>query len=142
MDLLGRLLSEPATTALEKALDAAALRHQATANNLANVNTPGFKRTRVGFEDELEGALEALGGGELPQPAAAVERPAAWAALQGLTPRVVKETDTSLRNDGNNVDVETELALLNQNALWYTALSRQLTLQFSLLRQVITEGRR
>ena len=42
-----------------RALDAYALRHQTISNNLANVNTPGYKRQEVRFEDQLAGALSA-----------------------------------------------------------------------------------
>ena len=40
-----------------RALDAYALRHQTISNNLANINTPGYKRQEVRFEDQLAGAL-------------------------------------------------------------------------------------
>mgnify|MGYP000530431163 CR=1 FL=1 len=46
---------------LQKALDAASLRQNVLANNIANVNTPGFKRSYVSFEESLQQALKKKG---------------------------------------------------------------------------------
>jgi flagellar basal-body rod protein FlgB len=92
--------------ALERALQGAGLRQQALSNNLANVNTPGFKRSDVDFHSSLAAALA---GGE---PAVA----SASFALQ-------TDSATSMRADGNNVDVDQEMASLTENASEYQALA-------------------
>lgn len=109
---------------LAAALTAAGLRHRVLAHNLANANTPGFKRFRVEFESRLAAAL------------AAGQDPA------GVTPAVVRETGSRSRPDGNNVDVELEMAQLAENQLWQAALVRQVSEHFARLRTVIYEGRR
>lgn len=131
---------------LEQALAAAALRHQALAHNLANVNTPGYKALRVSFEDELARALDAQAGrdrrlplartdpGHLPGPAPAPPRAAA--------PHVWRDLTRSARADGNNVDLEAEMARVAANQIWYMALSRQIGDEFGRLRLAATEGRR
>ena len=55
--MLDRLFGGDTFVASTRALDAYALRHQAISNNLANINTPGYKRQTVRFEDQLAGAL-------------------------------------------------------------------------------------
>ena len=44
---------DPTVTMMEKALDVISIRHQATAQNIANINTPGYKRTEVAFPTVL-----------------------------------------------------------------------------------------
>ncbi|HHV58586.1 MAG TPA: flagellar basal body rod protein FlgB [Firmicutes bacterium] len=119
-------------------LDWAALRQRAIANNLANVDTPGYKREDVAFPEALRRAQ--AGGG----------RPLALAvtAPGHLTPpaeegwAVVRDTGTTLRNDGNNVDIEAEAAELAKNALYYNALVSRAAGYLASLRYVISEGRR
>jgi flagellar basal-body rod protein FlgB len=131
---------------LEQSIKAAGLRHQVLANNIANVNVPGFQASEVSFEDQLQEAL----AGENPQP-----------DLQGLTtderhflinppgmatnpvqPLIRPALTGSMRQDGNNVDIEAETAKLAANQLWYQGLVRSVQDEFNRLRTVIMEGRR
>lgn len=122
---------------LSKGLDASSLRQQVHANNLANVNTPAFKRSVVQFEEILKNA--APGNQRF-----AVTAP----GHIGRNSRgdsgalVVKDTSTSMRTDGNNVDVDMEMAELAVNQLYYNALAQQLNDRLGMLRYVINEGRR
>lgn len=109
---------------VEKALDAAATRQRVLAHNIANVGTPGFKRSRVDFEAEL---AQALAGGGNPDEVRAT---------------VVQETDSIGRPDGNNVDIEAESVKMAENQIWYAALTRQISDHFARLRMVIHDGRR
>lgn len=104
-------------------MDGSALKHKVITNNIANANTPGFKKSQVSFQQSLAQALQK---GDLSE----------------MTPEVRKITNTSLRTDGNNVDIEMELADLAQNNLYFDGLSRFLSSQISLLRHAITEGRK
>ncbi|MDI6823458.1 MAG: flagellar basal body rod protein FlgB [Bacillota bacterium] len=118
---------------IERALAAAVRRHQALADNVANADTPGYKRQDVRFWGELQRAQERLAvtrthPGHLP------------GAVPGNSPRVVRDS-TAGRPDGNNVDIEFELASLAENGLWYQALLRQLGARFAMWRTVI-EGRK
>lgn len=108
---------------LERALDAASQRQQVLAHNIANVNTPGFKRSRVDFEAQL---ARAIANGESPDEIRAM---------------VVEETDSLGRPDGNNVDIEAESVKMAENQIWYAALSRQISDHFARLRMVIRDGR-
>jgi flagellar basal-body rod protein FlgB len=130
------ILSSPQETVLEHALGAAALRHKVIANNIANVNTPGFKKSDVVFEDKL---AEAMAGKRLP-----LARTHAG-HLPGrpgdpFTPTVVTDTTTSLRTDGNNVDIDAEMANVAKNTLYYEAVASQLARYFNNLKAVIRGG--
>lgn len=91
--------------ALERALAGSALRQRALADNLANANTPGFKRSDVDFHGALARALDGAAGPDAVQ-----------FAMQ-------EDTTTSARADGNNVDVDAEMASLAENALDYQSLA-------------------
>lgn len=108
---------------VEKAIDAASLRQQVIAHNLANATTPGFKRSRVDFEAQLAQAM------------------AAGTGPDAVTPTVVQEVDSIGKPDGNNVDAEAESVKMAINQIWHSALSRQISDHFARLRMVITDGR-
>ncbi len=109
---------------LERALSAATLRQRVLAHNIANINTPGFKRSRVEFEQHLADALER---GERPDE---------------VHPAIVREKHTIGRPDGNNVDIEREMTEMAVNQIYYAALARSISDHFARLRMVIHEGRR
>ena len=106
--------------------DAYALRHQAISNNLANINTPGYKRQTVRFEDQLAGALSAksMPGGGLK-------------SVSSVQPAIATISNTSERADGNNIDSETENIDLAVNTLRFEALSQQVGGYFNGLKTVI-----
>lgn len=114
--------SELTAEALRRSLQAASMRQQVLANNIANATTPGFKRSRVDFETKL---AEALRNGQ---------------PVDQVQPEVVQENYTIGKPDGNNVDIELEMSQLAENQIYYAALTRSLNDQFSRLKQVI-DGR-
>ena len=95
--------------ALERAIQGASLRHEALAANLANVNTPGYRRQDVDFHAALQAAMPGGSEAVAAAPIAAEVDPAA-----------------PMRPDGNSVDVDAESANLAQNALEYEALAQVL----------------
>jgi len=113
------------TELLFRAMDAAALRQRVVANNVANANTPGFKRSFVSFEEHVRDAITR--GNVTP------------ASLQ---PKVHTDRITAMRDDGNNVNIDHEMVVMAANAIQFQALSQQLSDRFSLYRYVINEGRR
>ncbi|MDA8233851.1 MAG: flagellar basal body rod protein FlgB [Clostridia bacterium] len=127
----------------EKGLDAAALRQNVIANNLSNVDTPGFKRSFVTFEEELKAALAAGKGPKLRGVMTDEKHlPIGPRSLGLIMPQTHVQRNTSLRNDGNNVDIDEESANLAKNSIMYNALAQQIAGDFSSLRNVISEGRR
>jgi len=116
------MMNDLSLTMLQKVLDAAALRHKAIANNLANANTPGYQRRVVSFGDQLERALAARD----PE------------GIRAFRPRLVKSADSALRPDGNNVSFERELADLMKNSLVYSACTQLLSSRVAAYRAAIS----
>lgn len=132
------ILSSPQELVLERALASSSMRHKVISNNIANVNTPGFKRSDVVFEDKLAEALN---------PAKAVlarTNPRHMTGGHGgsFAPFIATDVNTSFRTDGNNVDIDAEMANLAKNNIYYDAVAQQLGRYFSNLKSAINEGRR
>lgn len=113
---------------LEKACDASWTRNSVISNNIANVDTPGYKRKDVEFEDYLISAVS--GGTSLDDEVADVE-------LDTLTASTYTDYATvSYRLDGNNVDIDTESAELAKNQIKYYSMLDSITQEFSRLKMV------
>ncbi|MCQ2494699.1 MAG: flagellar basal body rod protein FlgB [Lachnospiraceae bacterium] len=116
---------------LEKAADAAWLRNECIANNIANVDTPNYKRQDVDFESVL---ARELGSNCLVDMDTRVSR------INTSHLKVGAYTDAagfSYRLDGNNVDIETENVYLAQNQLKYQGLINSISHEFKTLQSVM-----
>ncbi|HBI73562.1 MAG TPA: flagellar basal body rod protein FlgB [Lachnospiraceae bacterium] len=114
---------------LNKAADASWVRNEVISNNIANVDTPGYKRKDVQFESYLRSAL--LGDNSL-------EKRVSNAHLDSLNPSVYTDNiSLSYRLDGNNVDIDTESANLAENQVRYYALIDSMTQEFGRLKTVL-----
>ena len=114
---------------LEKAADASWIRNAAISKNIANVDTPGYKRKDVDFEKYLQSAV--AGGGSLDDEVAGVE-------LETLTGTTYTDYGTvSYRLDGNNVDIDTENAELAKNQMKYYTMLDSVSQEFSRLKSVM-----
>ncbi|HWT76291.1 MAG TPA: flagellar basal body rod protein FlgB [Mobilitalea sp.] len=115
---------------LDKAADASWKRNEVIANNIANVDTPGYKRKDVQFESYLQSAL--AGEGSLDSKVANVN-------LDTLNATVYTDnSSTSYRLDGNNVDIDTESSYLADNQIRYDALLDSMTQEFNRIKAVLT----
>jgi flagellar basal-body rod protein FlgB len=117
MFLKDAVFSRTSIPAVEKSLDAAALRGRAIASNIANASTPGYQRIEVEFESRLREALDkrvpqAEGGkpGHLP-----AGRP----DLEGVVPVAYRSTDPTRPGEVNNVDIDMEMGKLAENQLLF-----------------------
>ena len=119
---------------LDKAADAAWLRNDAIANNIANADTPGYKRQDVSFETEL---ARAIGSSRYESMDAKV----ADLKLGQITPSVYTDAaDHSYRLDGNNVDVDVEEANLAENQIRYYTLLDSMSQEFSRIKMVLNRN--
>jgi len=112
------------------ALDAASMRHQAIANNIANINTAGYRPASVNFEQQLSAAREALAQGEAIQPN----------MISGIRPLISRSLPTN--ETDRTAFLDTEVADMAQNTLHYEALIKALSKHMSLLSSAIAEGKR
>ena len=107
------------------ALDATWKRNQVINENIANVDTPGYKRKDVSFESYLEKAMKTTDAENISQ-------------LNRIQPRVYTDNShLSYRKDGNNVDVDTEMVNLAENQLRYNTMISQVNYNFERLKAVI-----
>lgn len=134
------LWSDKTTVSLQKGLDAAGERHRVHSHNVANVNTPFYKRKEVRFEDELRQALTAPS--RMPMAATHPRHVGGRGSRQDVRHTVKTDQRSTMRADGNNVDIDREMAMLAANQLNYNAMTQVLNERYGLLRYVIHEGRR
>ncbi|MGI6225044.1 MAG: flagellar basal body rod protein FlgB [Peptococcales bacterium] len=129
----------PTMDILKNSLDAVSLRHKTIANNMANINTPNYKRQLVNFETELAKHLQK--DNTIPLKTTNKQH----FPLSNLKPQEVKpllqEEPSILRTDGNNVDIDLEMALLAENTVRYNVVSQTIGKKYSMLRSVIQGGR-
>ena len=116
---------------LDKAADASWMRQEAISNNIENVNTPGYKRQDVAFEDSLQ---EAISNSRYRSTDEKV------ANLSKADLRIRSYTDSSgfsYRLDGNNVDIDTEEVELASEQIRYQGITAGINGQFDRMRSVI-----
>ncbi len=126
---------------LEKALDASWLRNEVISNNLANVDTPRYKRQYVEFESFLSEALEQRKiKGYLTHEK---HIPIGRQSPADVSIKVRQDnSQNTMRTDGNNVDIDLEMSLLAKNNIYYNALIQQVSRRLSSLKNVIQDGGR
>jgi len=126
---------------LERSLDAATLRQRVISNNIANADTPHFKSKQVIFENILQQELNAPAS---TLAAYRTDRRHIEFGSRGsiLMPQTVMNPDTTIQNNGNNVDIETEMSELAKNQIWYNGLVQFTGGYFSKLKSVIDGGGR
>ncbi len=117
---------------LQKSANASWYRNDILANNIANVDTPNFKRKDVQFETYL---MTSLSGGD------SLDANIANVDLDELQPTTyVDQSNLSYRLDGNNVDINTESTELAKNQLRYYTLLDSMTQEFSRLKTAMSRS--
>ena len=115
---------------LKKGLDAATTRGKVIANNIANINTAGYKRNYVNFEDSLNNSINDM---EL--------KKTDLKHLDETTSgdiKTLQDNTSSMKADGNNVDIDTEMVDQSTNSLMYNALVSQVNSKLSLTNYIIS----
>ena len=123
--MIDALFSQPNYVAAKKMLDASVLRHEALASNLANIETPNYKRIDVApsFSAELQHAMAS----QSPE------------QIDGTRPFLTVDTSAVASNrDGNTVQLESELAEMNKNFLAHAMETQLVTGGLLKLRLAIT----
>lgn len=135
------LFETPSTiNMLQKGLDAAVLRNRVVANNIANADTPGFKRSDVIFESELRRALDSERAAKSdPVQLRTSDRRHFQIPLyrewRDVQPKIFTDYNSSMRNDGNNVDIEQEVSNRNRTQLHYVFLTDRVSSSFRSLKE-------
>jgi flagellar basal-body rod protein FlgB len=123
--MIDALFGDSNYVAAKKMLDATVLRHEAIASNIANVETPNYKRLDVApsFESQLK---QAIGNGNA-------------AEIAALQPQLAVDAQAiSSRGDGNTVQLEGEMMKLNQNMVEHSLETQLVSAQLAKMRLAIT----
>ena len=137
--MLDQIMKSPTFDYLERGLSAANLRHEVIADNLANINTPNFKRSEVVFEELLAKEIYGDDGDKLPL-VRTHDKHLPVGKFPLAKARVERDDTTTMRADNNNVDIDMEMASLAKNQLYYNALARQLSGHISRIKSVMQGG--
>jgi flagellar basal-body rod protein FlgB len=133
------LMSGSGFRRLESAIHAAEMRQRVIANNIANADTPEFKRSEVVFEQLLQQSVGAV------HPRLAGKRTNARHFVIGSSDavpeaRTITDEHSIMNNNSNNVDIDREMALLAKNQLSYNLYIQQMNHDVKMMRTAI-EGR-
>jgi flagellar basal-body rod protein FlgB len=143
-------LIDPSMSILTQALDGLASKQAIISSNLANIDTPNYQPQTVDFETALQNEMATMTsspGNALPPSAG----PSADVAMETTDPRHfstvgtlatgstadVAATSENIRNDGNQVDLETEMTALTETQIKYEADSRLIAGKFNMLYDVL-----
>lgn len=134
-------------------LDGAYLRHKALSNNIANVSTPRYKRKDVNFIETLKRNINNIKKEPDGNSSSSVQLARTNSShfkfkannarlhYNGVENfKINNYSNTSYRNDENNVDIDAEMAKLAKNNLYYSTLTQRAAGKFDLLQEVIQKG--
>ncbi|MGB3259917.1 flagellar basal body rod protein FlgB [Paenisporosarcina sp.] len=122
---------------LEQALSTASLKQRVHSANIANVDTANYKSKQVSFQTALTDAVNNQRMSSFKTNANHV--PFSTETSQ-FNPQIKTNNATQFNSNGNNVDMDVEMAELAKNQLWYNALTERVNGKFNSLRTVI-DGR-
>ncbi|OGP65059.1 MAG: hypothetical protein A3K22_02445 [Deltaproteobacteria bacterium RBG_16_42_7] len=106
---------------VEKALSVRAFYHKILAGNIANVETPNYKEKDIDFYEEIQKRMSSQNAIEV---------------------REKTQGDGTNSIDGNTVNIENQMVKLTENSMLYNSLIHVVTKKFSMMRYLISEGRR
>ncbi len=124
---------------LKRGLDVSVLRRNVIANNIANAETPNFKRSVLNFESALKRALDSE---KVRPPRQFVSHSRHIPFYQPIDyrtvrPRLVLDYLSTAKNNGNNVDIEEEGMLALENQLLYQTMAQAISSEFSRVNLVL-----
>jgi flagellar basal-body rod protein FlgB len=108
---------------LEAGIRAESLRQKAIANNIANLQTPGYRRIDVKFQELLAKALDKSGAAD----------------LEEIKPQIHQPKQTPVKSNGNDVNLEAEVGEMVKNALLHKVYIRLLNRKYSQIELAISE---
>lgn len=125
---------------LEKSLSASWARNDTISQNIANVDTPNYNRKDIAFEQYLNDSLDRnnLEGTVTDKRHIAINTK----DIDKIQPSVTEDdSDTNMRIDGNNVDIDSEMAYMAKNTIQYNTLVQLINSNYSKIKSVIAEGK-
>jgi flagellar basal-body rod protein FlgB len=129
MDLFGGTISR-----LEQGISYSAIKQKTLSQNISNVDTPNYKAVDVSFEDELTNALSSI-------KAKKSNSKHMDFSTNSTAPYEMSVRQDTYNHNGNNVDIDKEMAMLAQNQIYNQALVDRLNGKFRSLQTVIKGGK-
>lgn len=132
------LVNKPGFSLMERSLDASALRQKVIADNIANVDTPYYKRSDVKFEELLQSEMNGSSSnstfvGKRTDP----RHFYIGTSSTKVEPQIITDGSTAINNNMNNVDIDYEMSELAKNQLRYNVLIQQVNNEFRNVRTVL-----
>lgn len=118
-------ISSVAYNLIKEDLNVSSLRNKVIANNISNINTAGYKRKYVSFEDTLQNTKKSV------RLKTTSEKHISSSNDSG-DKRIITDNSTSTRSDGNNVDIDTEMVNLTANNMLYESLTTALNSRLAM----------
>jgi flagellar basal-body rod protein FlgB len=124
--------------AVRKGMDASSVRQKVYANNIANVDTPHYKRSEVNFEDAFKQAIEKNPHRLVGFRTSNMHIPInPHTDINSIQPTIWRENDTFTRADDNNVDMDVEMANVAKNEIMFDSLIDSLNRKLAMLKMSI-----
>lgn len=123
---------------LEKSMNACWLRNEVISNNIANVNTPKFKRSIVKFEDIL---TESIYNNSIKAKLTHKKHLPVGVDIDNIEPIITKDRTSKYRKDGNNVNIDVEMANLSKNTIKFNMLSQRVSQNLRKIKLAVKDGR-
>ncbi|SDY72343.1 flagellar basal-body rod protein FlgB [Evansella caseinilytica] len=130
------LINNATNQLLQTALTASTTRQNTISQNIANVDTPNYKAKKAVFAHELSSAIDR-------QKLTAYRTDVRHIPFGGSSSeevRVIERTDTQYNHNGNNVDIDLEMADMAKNQIYYNALTDRLNGRFNSVLTVLGKG--
>ena len=138
MPLIDRLLfSDTAPDVMKKGLNMMSTRQSLISSNISNIDTPGFKASDIDFQAQLREALGSKEGLNLRTTNGKHFGPST-SSIEDLTPDLFEE-DAAAKSNGNNVNVDNEMAKMAENQIMYNATVQLMMKRGSTVRSAVTE---
>ncbi len=132
-------LFDKTSAALQTSLSMRQLRHNVTASNIANAETPGYHAQKMDFEEALARSVDLDG---LRGMSTSNEKHfSVGGPTAKVRPDIYENPEGAINNDGNTVDLEKEMSALSENAILYKAALQMINKKMAALKYAASEGR-
>ena len=131
------LFSDQVPVMMKKTLDFASSRHLLITTNVTNVDTPGYKAHDIDFQSQLREVIQTDGQLSLKKTNERHFGPSSM-AVKAMRPESFEEAQAS-KSNGNNVDMDKEMAKLAENQIRFNATIQLMMKRGSSIRSAITE---
>ena len=121
---------------LQQSLNYSSIKNQTIASNISNADTPNYKAKDVEFNDILKSELSSSLTAKRTN-----ARHISFEQEQKFSYQLVQRNNTTFNHNGNNVDIDKEMAELAQNQIYYQSLIDRINGKFNSLQTVIKGGR-